>query len=171
MSLPHTDFWTWSLERYERAGAAETLLRLQDEHGLNVNLLLWCCWSAEFFDAISGPVMREAEKATRDWNARVTAPLRSVRRRLKNGDDGDKKQRKALRKMVKDAELEAEKVEQTRLEALAAAHLAPLASTAGAAGRAANNLRLYAEQTEAGDAAPLTAQLSALIGKVVDETP
>ena len=75
---------------------------------------------------------------------------------------------------MSDAELEAEKVEQTRLEALAAAHLTPLASATGAARRAAENLRLYAEQTEAGEndrADSLAAQLSALIGKVVDETP
>lgn len=171
MDLPRTDFWSWSLERYERGGAAEILLRLQDEHGLNVNLLLWCCWSAEFFDAVSEPVMGDAEKATRDWNARVTAPLRSVRRYLKNGKHADRKQRKALRKTVKDAELEAEKLEQTRLEALAIAHLTPLAAASGAAERAAGNLRLYAKQAEAGGTDPLTEPLSALIRKVVDETP
>lgn len=171
MTSPHTDFWTWSLERYERSGAAETLLRLQDEHSLNVNMLLWCCWSAEFFEPASEPVLAEAEQRTQGWNARVTAPLRSVRRYLKTGEDDDRKQRKALRKLVKDAELEAEKVEQTRLDALAAARLTPRAATAGAAGRAAKNLRLYAEQTETAYADPLTALFAALIRKVVDETP
>lgn len=179
MTSPHTDFWTWSLDRYERGGAAELLLRLQDEHGLNVNLLLWCCWSAEFFEPVPGPVLREAETRTHDWNARVTAPLRSVRRYLKKGEEDEKKPRKALRKLVKDAELEAERVEQTRLETLAIVQLAPLSAAAGAAARAAKNLQLYAEQSDAerseekasSSADLLPALFQDLILNIVDETP
>ena len=170
MSLAHQDFWTWSLDHYERGGAAEILLRLQDEHHLNINLLLWCCWCAERFEPAPPTLMREAEKATRDWNERVTVPLRSVRRYLKHGEEGEKKRRKALRKTVKDAELAAEKVEQGRLEALAADALAPLAETGdgAAAERAAENLRLYAEQSDIGDGEMLRALLSELAEKLLN---
>ncbi len=171
MSLPHTDFWTWSLDRYERSGAAEILLRLQDEYGLNVNLLLWCCWCAEYFEAAPPALVREAENTTRDWNARVTAPLRSVRRHLKQGEDGEKKQRKALRKSIKDAELAAEKVEQARLEAVAARALAPAADRLGGAERAEKNLRAYVEQAGLANREGVTPLLSDLVRKLLAETP
>ena len=37
-------FWAFSLEFYARPGVAEACLALQDRHGLDVNILLLCCW-------------------------------------------------------------------------------------------------------------------------------
>lgn len=169
MTNTHADFWSWSLERYERNSAAETLLRLQDKHKLNVNLLLWCCWCAEFYEPCSTTVIHQAEQTTGTWNKRITAPLRSVRRYLKSGEDAEKKQRKALRKMIKDAELHAEKVEQARLQGLATIHLKPLdlqASRQTTAEQANTNLILYARHAGITETADFTALLQKLIDNI-----
>ena len=41
------DFWHFSLERYARAGVKDACLKLQDEYGFNVNLLLLACYLNE----------------------------------------------------------------------------------------------------------------------------
>lgn len=169
MTNTHAGFWSWSLERYERNGVAETLLHLQDEHELSVNLLLWCCWCAETYEPCSHSAMQQAEQTTGLWSERVTAPLRSVRRYLKTGEDEEKKQRKALRKIVKDAELQAEKVEQARLENLAVNHLKPLTGQGppyACIDRAKTNLSLYAKIAGASETPALTELLQKLIDKI-----
>lgn len=169
MPTDFSDFWSWSLDRYERNGAAETLLRLQDEYALNVNLLLWCCWCAEFYEPLSDPLAQQAGTTTKLWNERVTGPLRSVRRYLKSGEEAEKKQRKTLRKNIKDAELLAEKVEQTRLETLATNQLRLLAdqpSSETPADRARANLTTYTKQAGIDDASSVMALLNTLIATV-----
>jgi len=39
-------FWDFSLAVYRRPGVAAACLRLQDEAGVDVNLLLYFCWLA-----------------------------------------------------------------------------------------------------------------------------
>ncbi len=120
------EFWRWSLAHYARKDAETLLLRLQDEFGFNVNMALWCCWCAGHYQAMPELALRNALDQTGKWNANVTGPLRAVRRFLKahhetKGTAGEK-----LREQVKQAELDAEKEEQSRLERLAATALAPL---------------------------------------------
>lgn len=42
--LPAERFWEYSLAVYSKPGVAQNCLKLQDNHGLNVNLLLLCHW-------------------------------------------------------------------------------------------------------------------------------
>ena len=115
-------FWSWSLERYEREGAAALLLRLQDDFDFNVNILMWCCWYAEHYGAAPAAVLHEAVRAEEKFNTKVTARLRAARRWLKKaGHDDVQKDCEELRALIKEAELRAEKIEQARLEALAPA--------------------------------------------------
>ena len=44
--LPAGDFWRTSLELYAREGVSRALIALQDRRGADVNLLLYCCWTA-----------------------------------------------------------------------------------------------------------------------------
>ncbi|VAW08471.1 hypothetical protein MNBD_ALPHA05-1339 [hydrothermal vent metagenome] len=136
------DFWTWSLAHYRRPGAEPQLLALQDRFGCNVNILLWLCWCAEYFEAAQEPVITEAIDAIAGWNAKVTAKLRDVRRYMKTqgGDNAD------LRSDVKQAELDAEKVEQRRLQDIAINALAPAEDDSDEAiqTRARQNLNGYA---------------------------
>ena len=118
-------FWSWSLERYEREGAAALLLRLQDDFNLNVNILMWCCWYAEHHGVAPAGIMNEAVRSEEKFNTKVTARLRAARRWLKKAGNGAEKDCEELRALIKEAELRAEKIEQARLEALAPAQKEP----------------------------------------------
>lgn len=137
-------FWAWSLDRYARDGVESLALRLQDEFGLSVNALLWACWCATRYETAPELVMRKAIDMTGQWSAGVTAPLRAARRFLKDRREPDGAE--SLRGQIKGAELTAEKLEQTMLEALAASALtpAPANEKEEILSRARRNLAAYA---------------------------
>lgn len=113
-------FWNWSLIAHSRTGAPQALIRLQDEFGLNANILLWCCWCAVQGIAVPDLALRKAADLVNDWSHDVTEPLRAVRRALKAPPrQADQSGAAALRERVKAVELEAEKLEQAMLESLA----------------------------------------------------
>lgn len=112
-------FWTFSLEVYARPGVAPACLALQDRHGLDVNLLLFCCWAARQGVELDRQAIAAAESAVAGWRNQVVKPLRGLRRRLKREMEGFAAAEVApLREQVKAIELEAERLEQARLESL-----------------------------------------------------
>lgn len=107
--------WDWTLRAYARPGVADACLKLQDDHGQNTSFLLWAVWA-------EGPPaerLTAAARLGRDWEARVLAPLRDVRRTLKPAfPPVDETAREGLREDVKAAELRAERVLMETFEAL-----------------------------------------------------
>ena len=95
-------FWTFSLALYGRPGVADACLALQDEQGMDVNLLLYACYATVCGQALSEADLRAVDAAVREWRAEMVAPLRALRRR----SEGDLKQR------LSEAELLAEKSQQ-----------------------------------------------------------
>ena len=71
--------WDFSLEIYRRPGVQEACLKLQDDLGADVNMLLYCCWRGEFADG----EMRALLADLTPWQNGVVRGLRSVRRTLK----------------------------------------------------------------------------------------
>jgi uncharacterized protein (TIGR02444 family) len=113
-------FWDWSLKTYERDGVAAQLLALQDRLGLNVNILLWCCWSAERGQDVAEPALRRAMDLTAQWSSEVTGRLRAARRALKSPSaQPDAPLFAALKAGIAEAELKAERVEQLMLAKIA----------------------------------------------------
>ncbi len=113
------EFWTFTLAVYERPGVAPACLGLQDRHGLDVNLLLFCGWAAARGLALDPHTLRAAEEAVASWRNQVVKPLRGLRRRLKRDLPGFPADAvAALRRRILEVELEAEKLEQGRLERL-----------------------------------------------------
>lgn len=115
--MPAPDFWSFSLDFYARPDVAARCLAVQDRHGLDVNLVLYCCWRG---DVLTEARLQAAIALTAPWRAEIVQPLRALRRRLKPGfppvpDDAAQ----ALRKRIADAELEAERLQQQALDALA----------------------------------------------------
>jgi uncharacterized protein (TIGR02444 family) len=110
-------FWTFSLALYGRPGIAPALLRLQDRNGLDVNLLLLCCFvGARGLGALTKAELAQANRRVRTWREGVVQPLRAVRRALKlpplaMSDSADG----ALRRQVAQAELLSERCAQTML--------------------------------------------------------
>jgi len=133
------------LSVYGKGDVAPRLLRLQDKHGLNVNLLLWCLWCGVHFEEPPEIVIRKAVDLTGGWNKDVTARLRAARRALKSAPSGaPAKSVAALGERLKVEELEAERIEQEMLENLSANALKRTPSEDAGASRGRRNLAAYA---------------------------
>ena len=169
MTAPREDaFWRWSLERYERKGAAPLLLEAQDRFGFNVNLALWCCWCAARGFPVPPDALGDALRLTGEWNAKVTKRLRGARRYLKTEAAGADADKKALRRLIKDAELGAEKVEQSRLQDLAETFTGAAPVDADTRALATRSLLAYAALTKDGSEEDRKAGLASLIDSIVD---
>ena len=109
-------FWRFSLAFYARDGVAPACLRLQDRDGLDVNIVLYCCWAAAQGAALDEVAMAATIAATTAWRLEVVQPLRSVRRALRGGiPPVPVPAAAALRDEVKRLELEAERLLQDAL--------------------------------------------------------
>ena len=118
---PGNSFWDYSLAVYRRPGVSEACLRLQDDAGVDVNLLLYVCWLATVRDAaLDEAGVRDAIALTEGWRDRVVRPLRDVRRWMKGGAEGMPAESvEALRSEVKKIELKSERLQQDMLFAMA----------------------------------------------------
>jgi uncharacterized protein (TIGR02444 family) len=106
-------FWEFSLAVYAAPGVAEECLALQDRHGLDVNIALFCCWQGwSGRGRLTAADIAAAEARVVDWTRNVVVPLRSVRRALK---PLAAPAAATIRTSVKRLELEAEREEQRLL--------------------------------------------------------
>lgn len=74
--------WRFSLAVYGRPGVPAACLGLQDAHGVDVNVLLYCCWMAHRGWPLSPAQCRAAMKLTEAWRRDVVWPLRTIRRHV-----------------------------------------------------------------------------------------
>jgi uncharacterized protein (TIGR02444 family) len=146
MREDESEFWKFSLTVYSNPDVQEECLNLQDEYGIDVNLLLFCAFAGAVHGAVlSDQAMKEAADTVRRWHDDVVSPLRAARRALKPvATDGSPIAAAAgnLRSQVKMMELEAERIEQALLERWSAAHFDawPRARPAGAV---TDNIRTF----------------------------
>jgi len=139
MSALDNPFWTYSLETYASDGAAAACLDLQDRNGLDVNLLLLCCWLGSRGAELGRGDVRRAITLADEWAGPVITPLRAVRRHLKPFTD--ETHIAAFREQVAALELSAEQIQQARLHDA----FGGFSGDGGDPARtAAANLRLYA---------------------------
>ena len=115
-----TPLWSFSLAVYGAEGVAAECLDLQDRLDLDVNLLLF----AAFTGAIGGVTLTAedlaaAAEAVAPWHNDVVRTLREARRTLKplaaDIEDPLRVAATSVRAQVKNAELNAEKIEQAML--------------------------------------------------------
>ena len=117
MTANDSAFWRFSLRFYALPDVAPACLALQDEANVDVNLMLFLLFLAESGRAITRDDVARLDASIAPWRAEVVEPLRALRRRLKSGiGDVPKDASEGLRNMVKKIELEAERLEQGRLE-------------------------------------------------------
>ncbi|MEP3112689.1 TIGR02444 family protein [Nisaea sp.] len=113
MSVPDTPFWIYSLTTYGREDVAARCLALQDRFGLDVNLILLCCWLGSRSAVLDRVQANQAVVLADKWATPVIAPLRAVRRHLKSEAADENTSR--FRKQLAALELDAEKIQQSRL--------------------------------------------------------
>lgn len=115
--FPDHPFWDFSLRVYGSKGVPEACLVLQERHGIDVNVLLYCCW----LGASGRGVLDDGEIATvrgtvEDWHRDVVRVVRAVRQRLKGGFGAAPVElSEPLRRRIAKIEVDLEHVEQLML--------------------------------------------------------
>jgi uncharacterized protein (TIGR02444 family) len=141
--MAHTDteqaspFWRFSLHFYRQPGVADACIALQDGCGVDVNILLFFLWLATMRLCVSPEVAQAVCAKAAPWRDDVVAPLRAVRRRLKDGSAlVERGAAERFRTAIKAIELESERLQQEALFALAAGLATEQAATTEAVARA-----------------------------------
>jgi uncharacterized protein (TIGR02444 family) len=110
-------FWRFSLAFYARPGVAEACLRLQDDAGVDVNVMFYVLFLATQMRQIDRIDVAQIDASIKAWREVAVVPLRTLRRRLKTGiEPVSVADTESLRSAVKRVELEAERIEQEWLE-------------------------------------------------------
>ena len=167
MKFPDNPCWDFALMVYRRDGVAEACLALQDSHGIDVNVLLFCCWLGESGrGGLSAKEMAGALALVDRWHRDVVRRLRAVRNRIKGGfGDIDVEYSDPLRGQIMATELDAEHVEHmTLMRAFARPAAEPMPPVAQRAKDAAGNVALYFDALGVKLAAAETAQLTTILG-------
>ena len=112
--------WNYSLEIYRRPGVQDACLKLQDDMGADVNLLMYCCWRGAMADGEMGALLTQLAELSESAAK--------------------------LRKKVAAMELEAEKLQQAMMSRHAAKHVETDPPSPQAAGQ---NLTQYFERMAA----------------------
>lgn len=124
-------FWDFSLEAYARPGLSEACLALQEEFGVDVNMLLFCMWLARQGRTLDDAAAGRCVAITGPWQNGMVTPLRALRHACR--DDGalaPEPFRESLRQEILRVELHAERIEQELLLDFSAAALTSGSSAA-----------------------------------------
>jgi len=119
-SAQGSPFWQFSLRFYRQPQVADTCIALQEERGVDVNLLLFLLWQATRKRAFTAAEVAEIERRVGAWREMTVIPLRTLRRALKSppplvaGAAAE-----FFRTKVKAVELEAERLQQEAMYELA----------------------------------------------------
>ena len=108
--------WTFSLDLYRSPGFSDACIRLQDEVGVDVNLVFFLLWNASLKKRLSVADVKAVDAAVADWRNMAVIPIRNIRRALKDApilpDPGIVED---YRTRIKGLELEAERLEHEAL--------------------------------------------------------
>jgi uncharacterized protein (TIGR02444 family) len=112
-------FWRFSLRTYRQPGVADACIALQDECGVDVNVLLFFLWLAADKKLVPALNARAVCEQAALWHDDVVVPLRTLRRKLKAGSTLVAHNTAELfRTRIKAVELEAERLQQEALFAM-----------------------------------------------------
>ena len=137
--------WAFSLKVYRREDVAKICLRLQDEGGADVNLVLLALWLAvERKVPLAASDAGAAIAETAAWRERVVRPLRQARVASKSTLLLAAAAQESFRSSLKAVELAAERIEQAFLYRWAEARWPPGPARADAS--AADNARVLLVQ-------------------------
>jgi uncharacterized protein (TIGR02444 family) len=111
-------FWRFSLRFYRAPAVADACLTLQEESGVDVNLLLFLLWHAGEGRRLAVADVERLEAEIAPWRSATVVPLRAIRRALKQPpalvEPGTGE---AFRTRIKAVELEAERLQQEAMYA------------------------------------------------------
>lgn len=113
-------FWQFSIKFYGMPGVAPACIELQDQAGVDVNVLFFLLWNATERRALNADDVIKVEGAIRPWRDMTVVPLRSMRRALKAPPSAmTPEAAEGFRTRIKSTELEAERLQQEALYGIA----------------------------------------------------
>ena len=113
-------FWRFSLRFYRQPKVADACIALQEQAGVDVNLLLFLLWHATYKRELSAAEVAELEGRIGPWRNATVVPLRAVRRALKSPPGlVTPAAAELFRTKIKAVELEAERLQQEAMYELA----------------------------------------------------
>jgi uncharacterized protein (TIGR02444 family) len=170
-SAQGSPFWQFSLRYYRQPGVAEACLALQEEAGVDVNLLLFLLWHATQRRSLSRAEVEALDAKIAPWRTTTVIPLREVRRALKSppalvaGPTAE-----AYRNRIKAVELEAERLQQEAMyDLVRGSPLGAEAASTDAAARA--NVTAYESVARPFPKAAVATLLAALAAQGGDSAP
>jgi uncharacterized protein (TIGR02444 family) len=138
--FPAHPAWDFAVRLYGAPGVAPACLELQDRHGVDVTMMLFCLWLGAERGERLGARLPMLMEAARGWRRAAVLPIRSVRRWLKSEANGV--EAAALYQTVLRAEIDCERGELMTLARLAEADGDAAALGAGPAA-ATENLAVF----------------------------
>ena len=120
-SFDESPFWRFSLRFYARSKVSAACLVLQDEAGVDVNLLLFLLFLAEHQRRVDAGDIARLDAGVSAWREQVVKRLRDLRRALKPGiAEIPGTVSETFRGQIKRLELDSERIEQATLERFSA---------------------------------------------------
>jgi uncharacterized protein (TIGR02444 family) len=113
-------FWRFSLRFYREPQVADACIALQEEAGIDVNLLLFLLWHATHGHMLMADDVAALEQRIGGWREMTVVPLRGIRRALKSPPGlVERNIAELFRGKIKSVELEAERLQQEAMYDLA----------------------------------------------------
>jgi uncharacterized protein (TIGR02444 family) len=113
-------FWRFSVKFYAVPGVAPACIELQDQAGVDVNVLFFLLWNASRNRAFDQAEVAEIDRMIGAWRDMTVVPIRNVRRALKTPPPAlAVEAAEGFRTRIKAVELEAERLQQEALYDLA----------------------------------------------------
>lgn len=111
MTLPSHEFWRYSLKLYSKNIVKDICLDLQNQFGVNINIILFCCWhTATSRGPLSTEQIQLLISTTDSWHCEITQGLRHLRALISNLPEQN--WTSDLRKDILAHELTSEHIEQ-----------------------------------------------------------
>jgi uncharacterized protein (TIGR02444 family) len=119
VSTQGSPFWRFSLAFYRLPQVADACIALQEEAGVDVNLLLYLLWQARERRRLAAADVASLEARIAPWRNATVIPLRAVRRALRTPPPlVVAATAESFRNRIKAVELEAERLQQEAMAML-----------------------------------------------------
>jgi uncharacterized protein (TIGR02444 family) len=120
--------WDFASAFYAKPKVQSACLTLQDQYGVNVPLLLCCCWASMRYGILPLPLSKDLQQYTEAYSNLAIEPLRLLRTTMKNSHDAQwpttVNEWQDLRESVKKIEIASECLLLSGLERLIIAKVA-----------------------------------------------